>query len=135
MRSTWKDHRDFENLSVAGEKVQSVCELVEFMSDQAFKLEKKMELVKKIKFPKKGMEPITLAAPHRKYVWEDDVSLDLISVVLDGNISLLVCLSFPSPSSSLPFSSSSLSSPPPSPPPFSSPPSPLLPFLFIKTKY
>jgi hypothetical protein len=73
VRKTDRRHCDYADLSAAAKKVMAVCEYVEEMSDQAIKLEKKMELAGKIVFPKE--EHIVLALPHRKFLWEDTVAV------------------------------------------------------------
>merc|ERR1712137_222014 len=67
---TSENHCDYDNLQEALQKVVAVCEHVEEMSDHASKMEKKMELAARIIFPKE--EPVRLALPHRKFLWEDN---------------------------------------------------------------
>jgi len=76
-RKTWEDHLDYATLQNATTAVNSICNHVEEMSAQAVKHEKKMEIAKNVIFPK-GMENIVLAAPHRKFVWENVASLALL---------------------------------------------------------
>ena len=73
VKKTDNKHCDYLNLQGALLKIVTVCEYVEQMSDHAIKLEKKMELATKILFPKDAS--VVLALPHRKYLWEDSVTL------------------------------------------------------------
>ena len=67
------DHCDYLNLQTASDRVVSICDHVEQMTEQSIRLEKKMELAAKISFAKN--DNITLALPHRKYLFDETVTL------------------------------------------------------------
>merc|ERR1712137_505856 len=73
LRKTEPTHCDYVNLEAASQKISAVCEHVEVTSDHASRLEKKMELAGKIVFPKG--DPVTLALPHRQFLWEADATV------------------------------------------------------------
>ena len=93
---TWVEHCDFEDLSKASGSVRSsyssskgsrltvssfsqiseICGLVEFMSDKAIRLERKMEVAQSVVLPRKW--DFTLTAPHRNFLWEDSAQVSIV---------------------------------------------------------
>jgi len=72
-KNTWGDHRDYEDLCEAAARVLDIANHVETMSAEGERLEKKLEIASLVRFSKG--EEITLAAAHRRYLFDHEVEL------------------------------------------------------------